>query len=88
MSSQRKDIWGVLQIQCAKMGKEFLKTSSLKEIADLENKWLDPRRGVIARLMNKPILVKARPSAQKVFVQYLGHQDRNASKYSKIWLDD
>lgn len=88
MGSQRRDIWGVLQIQRDKMGKEFLKTSSLKEIAALENKWLDPSRGVIVRLMNKPILADARTSARNVFVQYLGSQVRNAAKYSKIWLED
>jgi hypothetical protein len=88
MGSPRKDLWGILQGQCDKMGKEFLRTSSLREVAALERKWLDTRRGVIVRLMNKPVLANATDSVRKVFAYYLANQVRNASKYSRIWMDD
>lgn len=88
MQSQRRDLWGVLQIHCDRMGKAFLKATSLREIAALESKWLDPRQGVIFRLMKKPILSEAKPEARKVFEAYLRNQVRHAAKYSRIWMDD
>ena len=45
MGSQRRDIWTVLAIYLDRFVTEFLEAHSLQEKADLDKKWLDPRRG-------------------------------------------
>lgn len=52
----------------------------MREVSALERKWLDTRRGVIVRLMKKPILANATDSAREVFVDYLVNQVGNAAK--------
>ncbi len=80
MGSQRRDIWTVLAIYLDRFVTEFLEAHSLQEKADLDKKWLDPRRGVIRRLVNKPMLTEARPSAQLIFVELLGNGVLNAAR--------
>jgi hypothetical protein len=80
MDFQRRDIWNVVEIYLDRFVREFLRAHSPQEKADLERKWLDPRRGVIHRLVNKPILAEARPSAQLIFVELLGNGVLNAAR--------
>jgi hypothetical protein len=86
MASLRRDLWGVLQMYCDKMGKEFLRASSAEQISALEKKWLDHNRGVVARLLRKPFLAGVSKSAREVFFRYLVTQVRNEVGYSTIWL--
>jgi hypothetical protein len=80
MGSQRRDIWNVLPIYVDRFVREFLKAPSPQAKADLEQKWLDPRRGVICRLANKPILAEASPNARLIFVEVLGDKILDAAK--------
>jgi hypothetical protein len=79
MGSQRRDIWNVLPNYLDRFVREFLEAPSLQAKADLQRKWLDPRRGVIRRLASKPVLAEARPSAQLIFVWLLGDGLLNAA---------
>jgi hypothetical protein len=80
MTSRRTEIWTVGEMYLNRFVAEHLEASSLQERADLLRKWLDPRRGVIRRLTNKPILADARPSAQLIFVKVLGDKILEAAK--------
>ena len=71
MGSQRRDMWNVLPIYLDRFVRAFLRAHSPQEKADLERKWVDPRRGVIRRLLNKPFFTEARPSAQQIFLWLL-----------------
>ena len=79
MGSQGRDIWNVLPIYLDRFVRAFLRAHLPQEKADLERKWLDPKRGVIRRLVNKPILAEARPTAQLIFVELLGNGVLNAA---------
>jgi hypothetical protein len=80
MGSQRRDIWNVLPIYLDGFVREFLEVPSQQQKVDLERKWLDPRRGVIRRLVSKPILAQASPSARLIFVELLGDKILDAAK--------
>jgi len=87
-AKQRRDIWSLLQNYTDRASEQFCKTSTLAQVAKLEQRWLQPGRGIVARLMRRPTLSKAKATAQKVFLECLEQHVRNQARYAKLWLDE
>src|SRR5713226_703394 len=76
-AEQRHDIWSLLQNYMERASEQFCKTSTLAQVAKLEQRWLQPGRGIAARLMRRPALSKAKATAQKVFLDCLQQHVHN-----------
>jgi hypothetical protein len=80
MGWQHRDIWNAVPIYVEKFLKKFAKASPQEQRDELR-KWFDPRRGVIRRLVNKPILAEAASSNLRlIFVEVLGDKILDAAK--------
>jgi hypothetical protein len=73
MGSQHGDIFSSIYLE--KLVKKYANASPQER-----DKWLETRRGVIRRLLNKPFFTKARPSAQLIFLWLLADRLLNATK--------
>jgi hypothetical protein len=80
------NLWDFLEKCKSKLHKEAAEVRSDSEMTDFLSRWNDPQSGVLKRLKSKPFCVRAKPGAQRIFVQMMeGELQRVELDWKEIW---
>jgi hypothetical protein len=80
------DFWSFLPQQETRLQEDFCRVTCEGELDAIRVKWLDPVVGILERIKNDPYFALAKPSAQKIFQEYIQDRVELESRYFReVW---